>query len=58
MGDVLDFPTRLSAESGDNLTCAECGGSWWKVPGVVVDNAGHVTGYGLPLTCLECSDDS
>ncbi len=55
--NVVDFQARrFAAETSENLRCPTCRGEWWATPGVVVDQAGKVSGYGLPLACLECGD--
>lgn len=38
----------------DGLTCANCGGAWFKTEGIVLDKHRHVTGYACPITCAEC----
>lgn len=49
MSNVID----LFDKGYDGLTCA-CGGAWFNVQAVALDQDAKVTAWAAPLTCRSC----
>lgn len=48
---VIQFPTSGSG----NRTCPVCGGQWWIVTAVCMDNDFHIGGFAGYPECYECA---
>lgn len=52
--NVIQFPAP--DDGYDGITCA-CGSAWFRAHGVNVNREDRITGYTLPLRCIECDTE-
>lgn len=52
MADIIElYP---DGQPYDGLVCANCGHEWWNAE-ILLDQAGHVTGWADIADCRKCS---